>query len=197
MKVLLHICCAACAIEPVEQLEREGHEVTGCFCNPNIHPFIEFRRRMKALKVLQEHIRLPVVYEEDYGLSEWLGSVRWAGPRPQRCADCYRLRLARTAQRAAEGGFPAFATTLLSSTHQDHRVIRSVGAECARAHGVQFLAEDWRPLAELGHRRARQMRLYMQSYCGCVFSEWERFRDTGRHVYRGQGPAAGPHPDGQ
>jgi predicted adenine nucleotide alpha hydrolase (AANH) superfamily ATPase len=195
MKVLLHICCAACAIEPVEKLTRDGHEVSGFFCNPNIHPFIEFRRRMKALKVLQERIPLPVVYEEGYGLADWLAAVRWPEPREERCADCYRLRLGRTAEAAARGGYEAFATTLLSSTHQDHAVIRSVGEECARIHGVQFLAEDWRPLAERGHERARQLRLYLQNYCGCAFSEWERFRDTSLHVYCGQGPAADPPPD--
>ncbi|NLW50070.1 MAG: epoxyqueuosine reductase QueH [Candidatus Brocadiaceae bacterium] len=190
MRVLLHVCCAACAIEPAEELARNGHRVHGFFSNPNIHPFIEFRRRLKALKVLQERLPLPVTYQEDYGLPDWLAAVRWAAPAAERCADCYRLRLARTAETAARGGYEAFATTLLSSTHQDHSVIRAIGEECARTHGVAFLAQDWRPLAERGHERARRMRLYLQNYCGCVFSEWERFRDTALHVYRGQGPAA-------
>jgi len=189
MKVLLHVCCAACAIGPQEDLARQGHQVAGFFYNPNIHPFIEFRRRLKALKVLQERIPLPVTYVEDYGLGEFLASVRWTGPtRGERCEDCYRLRLERTARHAAEGGAEAISTTLLSSTRQDRETIVRIGHECARAHGVEFLPADWRPLSEEGHRRARQMGLYLQSYCGCVFSEWERFRDTAEHVYRGPGP---------
>lgn len=192
MRVLIHICCAPCLGGPLEALRSTGCEVTGYFYNPNIHPLIEFRRRMKALKVLQERIPLPVAYEEAYGLADWLSAVRWGGSREERCADCYRLRLGRAAEVAARDGHDAFATTLLSSTHQDHAVIRAVGEECGQTHGVEFLAEDWRPLAERGHERARQMRLYLQNYCGCVFSEWERFRDTNLHVYRGQGPAGGP-----
>jgi predicted adenine nucleotide alpha hydrolase (AANH) superfamily ATPase len=188
MRVLLHICCAPCCIGPFEQLTGEGHEVGGHFCNPNIHPFIEFRRRMKALKVLQERMPINVVYEETYGLPDYLAAVRWSGEAAERCADCYRLRLARTAEQAAVRGFSAFTTTLLGSVQQDHELIRRVGEECAREAGVEFHYADWRPVADECHRRAREMKLYLQSYCGCVFSEWERFRDTARHVYRGQGP---------
>jgi predicted adenine nucleotide alpha hydrolase (AANH) superfamily ATPase len=190
MRVLLHICCAPCAIGPYEDLKRRGHDVTGYFYNPNIHPLIEFRRRMKALKVLQERIPLAVTYEEDYGLMHYLASVRWAGT--ERCADCYRLRLERTARHAAEHGFEAMTTTLLGSTRQNHALIERTGRECAGRHGVEFLYADWRPCAEEGHRRAREMKLYLQNYCGCIFSEWDRFKDTAEHVYRGPGPAATP-----
>lgn len=190
MQILLHICCAPCSIGPYEELTRQGHDVTGYFCNPNIHPFIEFRRRTKALKVLQERMPIPVIYEEQYGLQEYLNSVDWRSP--ERCADCYRLRLARTGREAAERGFAAITTTLLASTHQDHCLIRRTGQEAAREAGVEFIYGDWRALAEQNHRRAGEMKLYLQNYCGCVFSEWERFRNTSRHVYTGPGPTATP-----
>jgi len=183
MKILLHICCAPCLIGPYERLAEEGHEVTALFFNPNIHPLIEFRRRLKAVKVLQERMPVPVIFDESYGLVQFLHEVDWDSPR--RCRDCYRLRLNRTARQAVEGGFDAFSTTLLASRQQDHDLVRSVGTDCARKTGSRFLAEDWRPLADQGHDRARDMRLYLQGYCGCVFSEWERFRDTTRHLYRG------------
>ncbi|MHC4479601.1 MAG: epoxyqueuosine reductase QueH [Planctomycetota bacterium] len=189
MEILLHICCAPCCLLPYEHLSDEGHQVTGYFYNPNVHPFIEFRRRMKSLKVLQERLPIEVIYEEDYGLGDYLKQVDWSAGRAERCPGCYRMRLGRAARQAAEGGFPAFSTTLLESTHQDHGLIRSIAEECARDSGVEFRYADWRPLAEEGHRRARQLRLYLQSYCGCVFSEWERFRRTRRHVYHGPGGA--------
>ena len=195
MKVLLHTCCAPCCLGPYEDLAGGGHEVTGYFYNPNVHPLIEFRRRLKAMKVLQERLPIPVIYEEAYGLSEFLQAVRWQGADPaQRCADCYRLRLGSAAGVAAERGFDAFTTTLLGSTHQDHGLIARVGRRCADEHGVEFIEADWRARSEEGHRRARQMGLYLQTYCGCVFSEWERFRDTRLHLYRGPGPIPAPEP---
>jgi predicted adenine nucleotide alpha hydrolase (AANH) superfamily ATPase len=197
MRVLLHICCGPCAILPFERLAADGHDVLGFWYNPNIHPFVEFRRRLKALKVLQERIPLPVAYDERYGLDDFLCEAQWRAPRAERCASCYRLRLDRTAEEAARRGIPAFTTTLLSSTHQDHETVRLVGEECAAGHGAEFLYADWRPLAEESHERARAMNLYLQSYCGCVFSEWERYRDTTLHAYRGSGPLVpGPEPEG-
>ncbi len=186
MRVLLHVCCAGCTIAPHEALTGEGHEVVAFFYNPNIHPFIELRRRMKAQRVLQERVPLRVIYEEEYGLRRFLEQVDWRGEG--RCGDCYALRLGRTARLAAEGGFDAFTTTLLGSPQQDHDLVRRVGERCGAGGGVEFLYRNWRPLAAEGHERAGTMRLYRQNYCGCVFSEWERFRDTTRHVYRGPGP---------
>lgn len=190
MDILLHICCAACAIGPCEQLTGQGHDVTGCFTNPNIHPFIEFRRRKKALKVWQERAPIAVVYEEEYGLEAYLDSVRWSGADAAvRCGDCYRLRLERTAREAGRLGFAAFSTTLLASEEQDHALVKRVGEEVAGQAGVEFFYADWRAMAPESHRRAKEMGLYLQNYCGCVFSEWERFKDTTRHTYRGSGPA--------
>jgi hypothetical protein len=190
MRVLLHICCAACAIGPYEDLTARGHDVTGYFYNPNIHPLIEFRRRLKALKVLQERLPIPVIYEEQYGLMEYLDAVAWASPG--RCTGCYRLRLGRVAREAVARGFEAMTTTLLASEHQDHDLVRQTGSEAARQNGLEFVYEDWRPLAAQSHDRAKQMGLYLQNYCGCIFSEWERFKDTAQHLYRGPGPAAQP-----
>ena len=191
MHVLLHICCAACAIGPYRALTDAGHRVTGFFYNPNVHPFIEFRRRLKAVKVLQERLPMPVIYDEEYGLLRYLQQVDWDART--RCADCYRLRLERTAELAVKRDIPAITTTLLGSTHQDVDLIARIGREAAERHGREFLVEDWRPLAEAGHDEAKRIRLYLQNYCGCIFSEHERFRDTSTHVYRGPGPLAEPN----
>jgi len=144
MHVLLHICCAPCAIGPFEELTRLGHPITGYFYNPNIHPLIEFRRRLKAVKVLQERVPIPVLYEEDYGLEEYLSNVAWQSD--ERCADCYRLRLTRAAAVAAERGCEAVTTTLLASVHQGYERITQIGRQVAGEHGLEFLAADWRHL---------------------------------------------------
>lgn len=185
MRILLHTCCAICLIGPYEELTDDDHDVTVFFFNPNIHPLIEFRRRLKAVKVLQERMPFDAIYEEAYGLHKFLTSVGWQGNH--RCADCYRLRLDRTAQVAAERGFDAFTTTLFTSTHQDHDLIREAGRTASGKHDVEFLVRDWRDLAESNHEKAREMNLYRQQYCGCIFSEEERYKDTGRHLYKGGG----------
>jgi len=188
MRVLLHTCCGPCTIGPFRALSAEGHAVTGFFCNPNVHPLLEFRRRLKAQKVLQEHLPIPMIYEEHYGLGEFLARVDWRAAAG-RCADCYRLRLERAARTGLREGFEAFTTTLLASAHQDHDLVRRIGAECAEAEGTVFLYRDWRPLAEGNHREAARLGLYRQQYCGCIFSEQERFVNTRKHLYRGPGPS--------
>jgi predicted adenine nucleotide alpha hydrolase (AANH) superfamily ATPase len=130
-----------------------------------------------------ERLGFPMLYDEEYGLRPWLEQVDWRGDC--RCESCYRLRLRQSARVARERGLDAVSTTLLVSRHQDHDLVRRVGEECAESEGVEFLYRDWRPLAEEAHEEAARMRLYLQQYCGCVFSEYERYRDTTRHLYRG------------
>jgi predicted adenine nucleotide alpha hydrolase (AANH) superfamily ATPase len=97
------------------------------------------------------------------------------GDRASRCAWCYRTRLEKTAAQAAEGGWEGFSTTLLISPWQDHQGIRRAGEQAAEKYGVPFLYRDFRPLFREGQKKAREMGLYRQKYCGCVFSEEERY----------------------
>jgi predicted adenine nucleotide alpha hydrolase (AANH) superfamily ATPase len=183
MRVLIHVCCAPCLGGPLEALRAEGHEVEGLFYNPNIHPLLEFRRRIKGLRVFLESDGLPVEVDDRYGLEEFL---RQADPlRPGRCARCYALRLNHVAQAAARRGLSAFTTTLLVSRQQDHEAVCRAGQEAAERTGVAFLDRDFRCLADRSDEIARRRRLYRQGYCGCVFSESERYRDTDREAYRG------------
>jgi epoxyqueuosine reductase len=195
MKVLIHVCCAPCLIGPLEVLRQEGAQPSGFFYNPNIHPFLEFRKRVKALRVFLEKDDLPVEIIEEYGLELFMRDIyrpalsNAEGPdRRERCRACHFLRLRRTAERAKEMGLDAFTTTLLGSPHQDHELLRESGERAAKETGVSFLYRDFRPLHERSHEAARRRQLYLQPYCGCCFSEYERFRDTGRELYRGSGP---------
>jgi predicted adenine nucleotide alpha hydrolase (AANH) superfamily ATPase len=96
-------------------------------------------------------------------------------PRPERCARCYRMRLEKTAARAAEDGCDAFSTTLLISPWQRHDLVMETAEAAARKQGVRFLYRDFRPRFRKGQAGARERGLYMQKYCGCVFSEEERY----------------------
>jgi len=112
MTVLLHICCAVCLGGPLEALREEGHDIRGLFYNPNIHPLLEFCRRLKALRVFQESDPIEIEYDERYGLDVFLvhvyqpwhsksrGAALSERPPAGRCRRCYDLRLARTARVA-------------------------------------------------------------------------------------------------
>ncbi|NOZ20679.1 MAG: epoxyqueuosine reductase QueH [Planctomycetes bacterium] len=185
MKLLMHVCCAPCFCAPLEQLRGEGVGVTGYFYNPNIHPLLEFRKRLKAVKTLHGAVKVDMIYSEDYGLTEFL---RMAFDKPQpRCELCWGMRLNKTARVAKERGFDAFSTTLLISRRQDHDAIGRIGQEAAERHGVEFFYRDFRPLDDRSRAMAKERSLYRQQYCGCMFSEYDRYKDTTRELYRGEG----------
>ena len=41
---------------------------------------------------------------------------------------------------------------------------------------MEFLYRDFRPNFREGNRQARELGFYMQKYCGCVFSEQDRYQ---------------------
>jgi len=174
-KLLLHICCAPCAVACIEALSRdsEGFTLTGFWDNPNIHPYIEYRNRRDALSAYAGQIGLPLALHGNYGLRPFLKAV--ASDPASRCGYCYTRRMTSAAQFAAQKGFSAFSTTLLISPYQDHERLREAGEAAARESGVIFLYRDFRPLFRQGQVKARELGLYMQKYCGCVFSEEDRF----------------------
>ncbi len=174
LKLLLHICCGPCACYPLEVLAAEGAAVTGFFFNPNIHPYQEFQRRLAALEELAGHTGLAVAYERDYGLREYLRQVVFH--EDERCPICYRMRLTAAARRAAELGLDAFSTTLLYSRYQRHEVIREIGEEAGRLAGVPFFYRDFRGGWQAGITRSKELGLYRQPYCGCIYSEQDRYR---------------------
>jgi len=190
MRTLIHVCCAPCLLAPLQALRGEGMVLAGFFYNPNVHPLLEFRKRIKAVRVFLEGDDLPVEIDAEYGLDLFVRDV-YDPTRAKRCENCYVLRLRRAAARTREMGFDAFTATLLGSLHQDHDLIRQVGARAADEAGVEFLYRDFRPLHERSRDMARKRRLYRQQYCGCCFSEYERYRDTTRELYRGGAGAAG------
>lgn len=172
-EILLHTCCGPCATWTVNRLREEGFDVTAFWYNPNIHPFTEHRNRLEALETLARAIDLPLIVSEGYEMIDYFRAV--VGHEGERCADCFRLRLGRTAAVATEKGFSAFTTTLLISPYQKHELLRQIGEEVAREHGIEFYYEDFRPGFRESHRLSRELNLYHQKYCGCLYSEWERY----------------------
>jgi len=173
MNTLLHICCAPCANMCIETLREEGIAVTGYWYNPNIHPFTEYRSRRNTLRDYAASINLPLVEQNDYGIRPFVRSV--ADNIAGRCVKCYEMRFLQTAKYAAEHGFDSFTSTLFISPYQKHELMRQVAERAAAEYGVEFLYRDFRPLFHQGQDRARELGFYMQKYCGCIFSEEERY----------------------
>ena len=173
MKVLLHICCAPCANRPLALLQEQGHDVTGFWYNPNIHPFTEYRSRRNTVREYLSQIGVPLIENNDYALRPFVRAV--AEDIAHRCAKCYEMRLFETARAAKEQGFDAFTSSLFISPYQNHSLMMEVAQRAAEEYGVLFLYEDFRPLFREGQDFAREHGFYMQKYCGCVFSEEERY----------------------
>lgn len=173
MLILLHVCCGPCALYPLRRLRDQDHEVIGLFYNPNIHPFQEFSRRLDAVRQFAEATGCSVEIDDCYGLHDYLR--RAVFHEQKRCTLCYEMRLIRTVEMALAEGFDAFTTTLLYSKYQNHQMLRRQCEQLAEAHGISFYYEDFRLGWQQGRGESIDMGLYRQPYCGCMYSEQERY----------------------
>ena len=174
MKLLLHTCCAPCSVYCIKSLRKEGIEPTVYWFNPNIHPYIEYKTRRDTLKEYTKSINVNAIFEENYGLKEFCKNV--VQDLNNRCKNyCYPVRLEQTAKYAKENGYTHFSTTLLVSPYQNHDAIIEIAQNIAKKYDIQFLYRDFRVGFREGQNEARELGLYMQKYCGCVFSEEMRY----------------------
>ena len=174
MKLLLHTCCAPCSVYCIEELRNENIEPTIYWYNPNIHPYQEYKARRDCLKEYTKSINVQAIFEEDYGLREFCKNV--VCDLANRCKEyCYKVRLEQTAKYAKENGYDAFSTTLLVSPYQNHEELKRLGKELAKKYEIEFVYRDFRVGFREGQNKARELGLYMQKYCGCVFSEEDRY----------------------
>lgn len=173
MKVLVHICCAPCSITPIEALRRDGMAVMGFFYRHNIHPWTECQRREETLAAYADRIGLKIIYQKGYEIEAFLRHTAFR--ESKRCHYCYHDRLKTTALLARRGRFDAFTTTLLYSKFQQHELIRDIGEATGKSAGVQFLYRDFREGWKEGVTASKELGMYRQPYCGCIYSEKERF----------------------
>jgi hypothetical protein len=173
MKLLLHTCCGPCLLYPLLVLEEQGYEVTGYFYNPNIHPYREFRKRYDSLLELSENSSISLVVERNYGFETFIKAVVFK--ENMRCSLCYDMRLTETVQYAKRHGFSSFSTTLLYSRYQNHVLIREKCALLSDTYDIPFIYHDFREGWQQGIDLSIEKGLYRQPYCGCIYSEQERF----------------------
>lgn len=182
MTVVLHACCGPCASACVPRLAAAGHDVTLLFANSNLDTRAEYERRKAAAAALAAHDGVAFA-ALDYDHDEWLREVA-AGfenepEKGRRCERCFRYNLGKAAAYAAARGCEAFTTSLTVSPHKPSALVFAAGraaAESCAATGAgaapQFLEEDFKKKEgfRLSVRRAAELGLYRQAYCGCEFS---------------------------
>ncbi len=173
MKLLMHICCSNCCLFPLQNYLVKGIDIRGLWFNPNIHPYTEYKSRLDSVARLERIWGLDIEYEDDYCLDDFLSAVVRKGK--DRCFFCYSMRMERTAVIARKMGLDGFTTSLVASPYQKFDMILSVAEEAGKRHDVPFYAEDVRQGWGLSRGLSLELGLYRQKYCGCIYSEMERY----------------------
>ena len=175
MKLLMHACCAPCSIYPVDTLRKEKIEPTIYWYNPNIHPYMEYKERRNTLKKYAEIENINVIFDEEYGLDNFCKEA--IKDLNSRCVNyCYPVRLRKTFEYAKQNGYDTVTTTLLYSIYQKHDYIKKLCEDLSKEFEIDFLYRDFREGFWEGHDKAKKLELYLQKYCGCIFSEEDRYR---------------------
>lgn len=169
----MHTCCAPCLVAPYHSLSEGGMKITAFWFNPNIHPYTEYLKRKEALVSFAEKEQFDLIVLDDYALEEFL--INTTGDIGNRCQYCYSVRLEKAAEYASRNGFDAFSSTLLYSRYQKHEMIRRMAEDAANKYDISFYYEDFRPLWGKGIELSKAEGMYRQQYCGCIFSEKDRY----------------------
>lgn len=183
-KLLVHSCCAPCSSYVLEYLS-DYFDITVLYYNPNIFPKEEYeKRKSEQIRFINEnfpseqnskHVKF---MDCDYEYKKYTAAVRGLENEPEggrRCAECFRLRLSKTAELAKRGGFDFFVTTLSISPLKNAGVINKIGFETGEKYGILYLPSDFKKRE--GYKRSielsAQYGLYRQNFCGCVYSKTE------------------------
>ena len=172
MKIMVHTCCANCLIYPVKILREKNFEIHSFFYN-HIHPFTELEKRLNSVVKFTEQESINLIVREEYQLIKFIQNVVYR--EEKRCEYCYYSRLDATARLAAKSGFDMFTTTLLYSKHQKHEIIKDICVSLSEKYNINFFYCDFRKGWKEGIEISKKLGLYRQQYCGCIYSEKERY----------------------
>ncbi len=159
----------------------KGIDVKGFWYNPNIHPLPEYEQRLASLTRLKDLWGLDIEYIDEYGEDNFIREI--GDPDNNRCSRCYAMRLEETAKAAKKMGLDGFTTSMLVSPYQKYDMITDIGEAIGKKHSIPFFAKDFREGYRGSIGLSRDLGLYRQKYCACLYSKAER--EEGKE--RGQG----------
>ncbi len=181
MTTLLHACCGPCASACVPRLKAQGREVVLFFANSNIDTKAEFEKRLESARRLAEADKVKLVvlpYDHEDWLRQVADGFECEREKGLRCARCFRYHFEKAAAYASAHGCEAWTTSLSVSPHKVSKTIFEAASDLPG-----FLAEDFKKGGGflLSCRRAQELNLYRQAYCGCEFSRLQRTAWTLHH----------------
>lgn len=132
------------------------------------------KARLDAVSGYTRQLGIELV-EHRYDIENFFKAIDGNMGSPDRCKACWRMRLYESGDYAKRHGFGAFTTTLLVSPYQDRDEIVKIGSEIGKMLGIFFIGTDWRNGFREAQDFAKQNGMYRQKYCGCIFSERERY----------------------
>ena len=200
--LLIHSCCAPCSSYVLEYLS--GHfDIAVFYYNPNIAPKTEYFKRLdeqmrligilNADKAEKNNPGVPangtspdeiLLISGDYDQDEFLKRISGLENEPEggmRCSECYRMRLERTAQKAAEEGFDFFTTTLTVSPYKNADMLNEIGGKAAEKYNVMFLPSDFKTTATSGPSSCQDSTAYTARTTADAFL---RPQITGENLFR-------------
>ncbi len=168
--MLLHTCCAPCLDGLIV-----AENPTLYFYNPNIHLEEEYKKRLEEVKKVAKKFNLSLI-EGEYNKDKWFELVKGFEKEPEkgkRCEICFKMRLEETAKKAKELGIKNIATTLTSSIYKDSSLINKIGEAIAQKYDLKFfrLNFDKKGVDPKSLKLSKELNLYRQKYCGCIFSK--------------------------
>lgn len=179
-KLLIHACCAPCLVSVYENIEQNllesniesVEDIDVLWYNINIQPKHEYIKRKETLiEYLNMFSKKPII-EDEYDLIGFacVASNPKLYDYESRCEYCYKKRLEFLFKYAQDFGYDMVTTTLLTSPYQKHDKIIQICKDLEKKYNIEFLYKDFRIDFRKGQNKARELGLYRQKYCGCVFS---------------------------
>jgi len=176
-KMLLHTCCAPCAIYVVQELAKE-YDLALYYYNPNIHPTDEYQKRLNEIIRWAKKNDLKLI-EAKYDTDRWSDTVKGLEQAPEggeRCEVCYELRMRETVQYAKDNSFDVFGTTMSISPHKRADKLNEIGTKLANEYEFEYFSANWKKNDgfKIACKLSKEEDFYRQDYCGCTFSRVER-----------------------
>jgi len=179
-KLLIHACCGPCLIGVYEDiieniddfLIERIEDIDVLWYNMNIQPKSEnIKRKETLLNYLNTVDKTPMVIDE-YDLAGFAKVA--ASPKEyryeSRCEYCYKKRMEMLFKVAVDNGYNMVTTTMLVSPYQGHDLIIQICKELELKYNIKFVYKDFRKIFRKGQQRAKELEMYKQKYCGCIFS---------------------------